>query len=94
VTVTWRDAATLPVHDEYGCCPKCGGHLGTTYHAEAECDDNKATRGPWPCFDVVAVHGEHLCRVCARCGWGRAEQTAEQSADRPKRKKKKKRGKR
>jgi hypothetical protein len=70
-------AEDLPPYDSQGSCPKCGEtDVSTTYHCGFATGKNKATGENWPCnrSGISIVSGEHLCRVCQRCGYGRAEQ--------------------
>lgn len=62
----------LPPFDEAAGCPKCaGGILDVIFH-------DGITKG-FPCWitGVLMVRGEHLCRVCTRCGYKRCEATVE-----------------
>jgi hypothetical protein len=65
-------ASDLPPYSGNTQCPKCGAWeyaVGTTWHAGAEADCR--FRGG----------GEHLCRICSRCDYVRAEATADANAD-------------
>jgi transcriptional regulator with XRE-family HTH domain len=60
-------AEHLPSFAERAVCPKCASvAVGVAYHV--------APTGGYPCASSV---GEHLCRVCQRCGYGWCEATAD-----------------
>ncbi len=70
-------AAELPPFSGQSGCPKCvSGTVAVVYHA--------APAGGFPCqAPALPMAGEHLCRVCQRCGYGWCEATADTRARRP-----------
>jgi hypothetical protein len=65
------DAEDLSPFDENASCTKCGsGRVRVIYHC--------VRVGGFPCEpERQWVPGEHLCRVCERCGGGWCEATVE-----------------
>ena len=74
------DHYDLPMHGSITICPKCGmgpsatatdaspsKTFRTIYHPAGVLGGPCGTRFGWP--DVQNL-GEHLCRVCNKCGWG------------------------
>jgi hypothetical protein len=61
----------LPPFDELGDCPKCAGtSVKVIYHGFYK-------RG-FPCkVEDAWVKGEHMCRICGRCGHGWCEAPAD-----------------
>lgn len=57
--------------DPAAACPKCHAEMvDAVWHAAMTV---KAPPG-WPCADMTRpVSGEHMCRVCTRCGYGWCE---------------------
>jgi hypothetical protein len=67
----------LPPFDEDADCPKCrASGVRVIFHS-------LHMKG-FPCMQALAtwVLGEHLCRVCPRCGYGWAEAPADMNASR------------
>ena len=56
-------------------CTKCG-----TYSPMKIAWHSGGIQKGFPC-EHVAVGGEHLCRVCPSCGYGRIEATADAEAE-------------
>lgn len=81
------DHYDLPMHGSILACPKCGSDketddgkikgLRTYYHEQGVLHAPCGNRFGWP--DVQNL-GEHLCRVCDRCGYGWPEEVFHGSA--------------
>jgi len=70
------DADELPPFDENAKCPKCRSPrvISVVFH--------RCFKRGFPCYEDDLALGEHLCRVCGRCGYGWCEATAEAGATR------------
>jgi hypothetical protein len=70
--VEFIHAEDLPPFDESADCPKCGrGRVRAIfYYGLTEKFPCRSDFAPW-------LLGEHLCRVCERCGYGWCEAPAD-----------------
>ncbi len=69
-------------------CPKCGRpQVTATYHPGLRMtpisERLHTYTGDWPCASLSrrSSIGEHLCRICERCGYAWCEATVEVSGD-------------